>query len=354
METMERVLKYQAIESYMLQELSCGRFALNGRFFSEHDIARQFEVTILTARKAFARLERQGYIVRQRGRGTFVKALPEQPQRLKMIRRCIIGIVVDDGDFDNDLKLGRMITALHRTIEKAGYLSLLVGRDFKVLAEAEASGVIVLDRIGEQRVRQLICTGIPAVGMYPACSGLPRLSFDFAEAAGRIAGRFARSGACRVAMVGEGEDALAVRNLFEKEMALAAKAYGMELAIAVPPLGSVREEFAALLDGPRRSEAVFVMNSRSLDTVSGVLHEKGVQMGRDISILVNGSNALLIPGSPGYSIIDLDIGLAAENCVKLLQRLISDPQVEVPCIVSPYGPIIERGSLLPESAASGS
>ena len=119
-------------------------------------------------------------------------------------------------------------------------------------------------------------------------------------------------------------------------------------------IGSLREEFAALLDGPRRPEAVFVMNSRSLDTVSGVLHEKGVQMGRDISILVNGSNALLIPGSPGYSIIDLDIGLAAENCVKLLQRLISDPQVEVPCIVSPYGPIIERGSLLPESAASGS
>ena len=52
--------------------------------------------------------------------------------------------------------------------------------------------------------------------------------------------------------------------------------------------------------------------------------------------------------------IDLDIGLAAENCVKLLQRLISDPRAEVPCIVSPYGPIIERGSLLPESVVSES
>ena len=54
---MERVLKYQEIESYMLQELSSGRFSVEDRFFSEADVARQFDVTILTARKAFAQLE---------------------------------------------------------------------------------------------------------------------------------------------------------------------------------------------------------------------------------------------------------------------------------------------------------
>ena len=70
-----------------------------------------------------------------------------------------------------------------------------------------------------------------------------------------------------------------------------------------------------------------------------------MKIGKDISLLVNGSNALLIPSSPGYSIIDLDIPKAAENCMTLLQQMIRDPQAAVTGIVTPYGTIIERGSL---------
>ncbi len=342
---MERVLKYQEIESYMLQELSSGRFSVEDRFFSEADVARQFDVTILTARKAFAQLEKQGYIIRQRGRGTFVRELPPQPSRLKILKRCVIGIVVGDSDFDNDLKLGRIIAALHRTIEKAGYLSLLVGENFSVLAEAGVSGVIVLDRISEQQVRRLTATRLPVVGIYPVNLGFPRITIDFTDAAERIVTRFQQSGARKIAMVGEGEDALVVRNLFEKEMASAAAKHGVKLTIAVPPIGSVRAEFSAMFDTVERPDAVFAMNSWSLDTITSVLREKNLKIGKDISLLVNGSNALLIPSSPGYSIIDLDIPKAAENCMTLLQQMIRDPQAAVTGIVTPYGTIIERGSL---------
>lgn len=348
---MERVLKYQAIESYMLQELSSQRFALNDRFFSEHDIARQFNVTVLTARKAFARLEEKGYIVRQRGCGTFVKALPEQPQRLKIIKRCIIGIIVGDCARNNDLKLGRMLIELHRAIEKAGYLALLIGEDFKILHETEVSGVIVLDRIADHRLRQLLHSGIPAIGMYPACTVLPSPSFDVADAADRIMERFHQSGTRRIAMVGEGEDALIVRNLFEKEMATAAAKRNIELVTVVSPIGSTHAEFAALMDEDRYPDAIWAMNSWSLDSISNVLREKGLQMGKDVSVLVHGSNALEIPGTPGYSVIDLDVDKAAMNSVQLLQQLIRDPHVKLPHVISPYGPIIERGSIRPKQDA---
>ncbi len=347
---MERVLKYQEIESYMLQELSSGRFAQADRFFTETDIARQFHVTALTARKAFAQLEKKGYIVRRRGLGTFVKALPEQPQRLAMFKRCIIGIATGKGNFDNDLKLGRMLIALYRAIDEAGYLAMLAGEDPGILVEAGVHGVIALEQMEARQVRLLHQSGIPAVGMSPSRGALPGIGFDYAEAAGRMVDCFQRGGARWLAMVGEGKDALLVRNLFEQSIASEVRQRKMRLSILVPPIGSAREMLAEQMDRPEHPDALFVMNSWSLETVAGVLRERGLVPGRDVSLLVNGSNALLIPGTPGYSIVDIDVDAAARNSVRLLQCLIRDPDAECPPVLSPYGPIVDRGSLMHEDA----
>ncbi|WP_176013167.1 GntR family transcriptional regulator [Victivallis sp. Marseille-Q1083] len=340
-------MKYQELEGYMLQELSCGRFALEDRFFSELDIARQFEVNHVTARKAFDALVRKGYIVRRRGAGTFVKRLPECPQQLRMLKRCVIGIATGRSDVDNSLKLGRMLIRLHRTIEAAGYLSMLVGEDLTPLEEAGACGLIVLDRVDDGFLRRLLQGGIPVVGVYPDSGLLAGLSFNYSEAAERIVALFKERKLRHLALVGEGDDALTVRNMFEKPLTVAAQRQDLAFSIAVPPVGSVVSQLESLLDAKCPPDALFVANAWSLGSIAPVLAQRRLAVGRDISILVHGSNALLIPGTPAYALIDWDMDHVVEQAVAMLQSLIRNPQqTPAPASVN-YGAILERGSIVP-------
>lgn len=343
---MERVLKYQKIESYMLQELSSGRFGADDRFFSEVDIARQFDVTVITARKAFAQLEKRGYIMRRRGLGTFVKSLPERPQQLKIIKWCIIGIVTGNQGVDNSFKLGCILYELHRAIEEAGYLAMLVGDDLSPLLETGVNGVIVLDRISYVRSRQLFSAGIPVVSIYPENQLMPGISIDYTQGAQTIIGFLKQVGARHLVMAGEGEDALTVRHVFERPLTMSANEAGMKFSVAVPLINTLRDDLIRLLKGKCPPDAILVANSWNLATITSVLRELHLVAGKDISVLVHGSNALMIPSVPAYSIIDIDVPNAVRSAVALLQQQIREPDTEPPAMICRYGEVIDRGSIV--------
>ncbi len=343
---MERELKYQKIESYMLQELSSGRFAAEDRFFSEVDIAKQFNVTVVTARKAFARLENQGYIRRRRGLGTFVQSLPGRPERLKIIKRCIVGIVTGKQNVDNSFKLGRILYELHRAIEEAGYLAMLVGEDLDPLFETEVNGVIVLDRIDFSRNCDLLRSEIPVISLYPENLPIPGITYDYRQGARKITGFLKECGARSMVLAGEGDDAQTVRHLFERPLAEAAQEAKIGFRTVVPPLDTLREELGEILDSADRPDVIFAANSWCLGVIGELLRARGLTAGKDISILVHGANALLIPSSPAFSVIDIDIAGAVRNGVGLLQQLIRDPGSEAPSVACGYGDVIDRGSIV--------
>ena len=62
---------YHRVYVILLQKLSDGSFATGEPMPSEDDLAESFSVSRVTIRKAMERLEREGLILRQRGRGTF-------------------------------------------------------------------------------------------------------------------------------------------------------------------------------------------------------------------------------------------------------------------------------------------
>ena len=138
-----------------------------GTIFTEGKIAIRFGTTTVTARKAFAALEERGYIMRRRGSGTYVRKLPERPRQLAMTTRCVIGLVTGENGVDNQLKIGRMIFALHRAIEEAGYLTMLGGENPEALLESGVHGVIVIGRIAGNWVRKLTESGVPVAALYP-------------------------------------------------------------------------------------------------------------------------------------------------------------------------------------------
>jgi DNA-binding LacI/PurR family transcriptional regulator len=65
-------LLYERLRSYLLDEIRSGRLGPGDRLPSEMALADQFNVSRITSKKALETLERDGLIVRFRGKGSFV------------------------------------------------------------------------------------------------------------------------------------------------------------------------------------------------------------------------------------------------------------------------------------------
>ncbi len=336
---MARILKYQEIEDFLWQELSSGRFGPGDRFYSENEMAARFSVTAVTARKAFAPLEKPGYLQRRRGSGTFVAQLPEQPRRLRLFRRQLIGIAIADGTVDNRLKQGRILFELHREIEHAGYLALLTGDDPAPLLEAGVEAVITFDPLPDSSKQAFKAAGVPVAGVHPEPSTYPTLCPDFEQGAQLVAQLAKERNIRQVLITGHGSDAELVGNRFHAPLnrALSAAAIAGELVLSADP-----GELDTALD--RHPRLIVALNAWSLDPLRQRLRQRKLRPGDTVSLLVHGSNALAIPSQPSYSIFDYDPAEAARLLVDSLRRSLRGESGEMP---PPAYHFTDRGSMKP-------
>ena len=65
-------LLYEEIHHYLLTRIRDGQLQPGDRLPSEHELAEQFGVSRITSKRALQMLGEQGFVVRARGRGTFV------------------------------------------------------------------------------------------------------------------------------------------------------------------------------------------------------------------------------------------------------------------------------------------
>ncbi len=72
-------LLYERLRAYLLDEIRSGRLGPGARIPSELALAEQFNVSRITSKKAMETLERDGLIVRYRGKGSFVAERRETP-----------------------------------------------------------------------------------------------------------------------------------------------------------------------------------------------------------------------------------------------------------------------------------
>lgn len=64
---------YMQIKDYILEEVRKGNLLPGGRVESESTIGEKFGVSRVTVRKAYGELEAEGYLIRRRGKGTFLR-----------------------------------------------------------------------------------------------------------------------------------------------------------------------------------------------------------------------------------------------------------------------------------------
>lgn len=65
---------YQQIADTLKREIAQGKFAVNGKLPSEHELMARFQVSRVTVRQAIDCLLRDGHVIKKQGKGTFVQA----------------------------------------------------------------------------------------------------------------------------------------------------------------------------------------------------------------------------------------------------------------------------------------
>lgn len=77
-------LRYLRVAQVLRQKIMRGTYKVGERLMSQHDLAREQGVAISTLQRSLEVLEREGYIVRRHGQGTYA-ALPERQTRRALV-----------------------------------------------------------------------------------------------------------------------------------------------------------------------------------------------------------------------------------------------------------------------------
>lgn len=64
--------KYQLIKNNLKQQITSGAFENGDKFYTESELTELFKVSSITVIRALNDLEKEGFLVREQGRGTFV------------------------------------------------------------------------------------------------------------------------------------------------------------------------------------------------------------------------------------------------------------------------------------------
>jgi GntR family histidine utilization transcriptional repressor len=134
---------YARIKQHIVDQIEAGRWAVNEQVPSENELAAQFEVSRMTARRAILELTQEGILVRSQGLGTFVA---EQKPALPVLEvRNIAEEIAQRGHryANRILRLERIsapegiATALELSIDKSVYHSLILHLDNDVPVQLE-------------------------------------------------------------------------------------------------------------------------------------------------------------------------------------------------------------------------
>lgn len=69
--------RYEKLIHLLKEKLTEGQFHIGDRFFSQNELMKKYNLSFATVTRALNELEREGLLIREQGRGTFVRALPD-------------------------------------------------------------------------------------------------------------------------------------------------------------------------------------------------------------------------------------------------------------------------------------
>lgn len=126
-----RIPKYMALKNELLSWFEAGRLETGKQVPSEHEIAEQFGVSRQTVRQAFGELEKEGWLERIQGKGTFAR----NPKRWESEKVKTIGIITT---YISDYIFPHIVRGAEAELRSKGYRLLLSSTDNNKEKEMES------------------------------------------------------------------------------------------------------------------------------------------------------------------------------------------------------------------------
>jgi DNA-binding LacI/PurR family transcriptional regulator len=320
--------KYQEIRSFLMERLSSGAYQIGDRFYSENELSKKFSTTNLTVRQAMELLERDKFIERKRGSGTFVHKLPNRPSRLKITDHCAIGILTGNVELANNLALGRIIGSLYKYASENGYMLYLSHNHVQSLINAQVDGIITIGAFELEDIKFLGESHIPVVGIaLNVPSNFPVITSDFDQEGREVIQYFHQCKLNKVAVIGSGSEATTASSMLPAMREEVNKFPGMTLCEFI---NTSNGEYVCTKEVMERirPDVLFLLNWVSISPVLCALDELKLKIPEDVSILVHGENALALNSKVPLSIVRSNLPVGCQKIMEVLLQIIKTGKVE--------------------------
>lgn len=165
---MASVPRYQRLMELLREKLRSGDYNIGDRFYSQNELMKLYRLSFATVTRAMNELELEGLLVRQQGRGTFVRAIPHSSQAPNNQPRQLLVFIPWDTRTPAHVNFQRLYAALECTCPEGYKLKLI----------PYGNGTVELEQLLFSREK---IDGI--IAAYPGDSHLsviPRLADEFA------------------------------------------------------------------------------------------------------------------------------------------------------------------------------
>ena len=333
--------KYQQLRDHIVQQIDRGRLPPGSLLPSEHRLAEELQIARSTVRQAMSHLEREGFIRRVHGKGTFVR---DRPRTAKQESRDLFALIVPETqsgyypafqrsfeDAASDVHCQVIVCNSNNDVDRQGNTILQ-------LIDRRVAGVAIVPTTNPvtppYHIRQLQQHKIPVVCCSRPVDGViaPLLAIPF-EAVGRKAGEMlAAAGHRKIAYLAT-------------TRAVSSVGYERGLRAALKDIPSAKTEllvhFGGVLTSPDVSQheddiihAIEVMLDRpdpptaiftSFDSIAELAHiylvRRGLRVPEEISLVSFGGSWRHGPFSRQLSAVTLDEAHLGHGAIELLEKM---------------------------------
>lgn len=358
--------KYVGLAQSLLRQIGDERLRPGDRLGTEVELARKHGVSRVTVRQALALLEKEGFIVRKRARGTFVRMAVDDASRQGLSRGTIVVVCSNEQvcHTDEDFAFATALRAMEKTFTREGFAVQILG-----VGEDTAADRVRLARLAEREELAGLCAigvalehyreSLPPVPVvttgyfYPP--GGAFVGQDVAEACRVCIGHLLEQGHRQIAMIcgswidprAFGVFARGYREAFEAA-GLPYNRYMLLHAYPEEPLETLVEK---ILQGPPRPTAAFAHDWRVCRAVLKVAEQQGLRVPEDLSLVAYGQNVLRLPAKVAVTAYVPDGEQVGARAAELLLDLM-DGAAEPETVIMVPGRLVVRGSVAPVQAVA--
>ena len=362
---------YQQLAKDLGEQIYGGQYSPHEKFPTEKELCKTYNLSAPTVRQALYTLVHRGLLVRQRGRGTFVRPISQHSQASdkKVIKHHRIGLVMPWGE---GTFFAPLLGAIEEIVSASGFQTILVNNiDDPDLEQAKVRELIDhgVDAIvwmcptpGSNEAFALqVLESVPVVVALDRAMNLGGRRLNLVEADNRggmeqIVNHLVATGRKRLALVREPQR---VSSVFEREQGFfdGMKRAGLDCTDAV---FTSRQRFMdngelcaeKILRSGRRFDAICCEVDATAVGVIHRLHDRGVGIPDEIAVTGFNDDDVCTAVKPQLTSIAVDVGLmgrrAAELVLEQLRQLEGQEPTAVTCVTLPVSLVVRQSTQLGE------